>query len=264
MSKPAPKQTSSTAITNASLYQLTTNTFTTLNFAIKNNIIIATGYLPDDEKMHEINASNHVIINTSANLGPLLSGQQANPIPTQLAHITFTDCATFLSQLDTKSLTNQTKHICLQATFSELLYIIQEQSTLSTNHHYHIVLPNVSTDILNTLSATSLPPNISIGLLIDKTAKPYVQQLTHAIKSGYITSLSTTNYYNFLPTLTHIFESSIFEITTTLFTQHAHKTLNIKATGVTLLQKPNLALIQKKPPFSTLLTINQGEINHYG
>ena len=60
------------AITNAKLLSsdlATSDTDKILNIAIKNQKIVALGYLPDDEDIEEINVCHHLIINNVFNIG---------------------------------------------------------------------------------------------------------------------------------------------------------------------------------------------------
>ncbi len=104
------------AITNAKLLSsdlATSDTDKILNIAIKNQKIVALGYLPDDEDIEEINVCHHLIINNVFNIGCFIKNNNSKTEPnTQLKenpNIQIIDSYELIKQVNNQSLESSPK-----------------------------------------------------------------------------------------------------------------------------------------------------------
>ena len=260
MSKNLQKKSAITAITNASIYNPSTSKFDILNFALKNNICIAKGYLPDDEEMTELNAKDHIIIQNPFNFGPFLAQTTTPSSHPDYPHITLLPEGHLIKELTQPEQSPLTSHYVTKVSFTEFQYLLQEQAKLSTSTHTHLMLSSLTPDNLNQLPSVTLPKHISLGLYIDQNAKKHAALLKKAIETKTIVSLATETPSTFQSTLIDLFQEHAFSVCHLLFSSYAKSIFNIPFTQLTLTKKPTVWLVKKDPPYTLLNTIIKGAL----
>lgn len=249
------------AITNAISKTKSTNT-NTLNIGIKNNKIIALGYLPDDEEYKEINAKNHQIIENTFNIidefhPPYQSYNNGITLHvSSFSTIHILKTYTFLKEFKSMNFNQENTYI-LSLSLSELLYIIQESDCLKDKANFHLII-DLTEESLASIEAISLHKNISIGFILNKNNDKYKNQLIKLIKQEKVTTLSSKNTPDLIPSLFKLFNESNTDIISKLLTPYFLK----KELKNQLLigTKPSITFIKKSSPFSILCTVKKGEI----
>ena len=242
--------TNITAITNASIFTPKTNTFSTLNLALKNNILIGKGYIPDDQDITEINAKNHVIIPQPINLIDAIT------LKKQYTHITYFQPSKLLEKIHSNTLTLFTSHAICNVTFTEFLYCLQEQNKCPRSTHFHFLLSNPTDIILQHLSTLTCPSHFSIGLIFDDHTNLNAPFLKEQLNNNKITTFSAKNI-DLISLCCALFENDCFKLINIIFERNIKSILNIKQ-SLSLGKKPSLSIIKKESPFNILCKLKEG------
>ena len=238
------------AITNASIFIPKTNTFNTLNLALKNNILIGKGYIPDDQNITEINAKNHIIIPQPINLIETIMSKHS------YAHITYFQPSELSEKIHTNTLTLFTSHCICHVSFTEFLYCLQEQNKCSTATHFHFLISNPTDSILKHLSTITYPSHFSVGLIFDEDTNLNIPLLKEHLNNNKITTFSGKNIC-LISLCCTFFKNDCFKYINTLFEQNIKTILNIKQ-SLFLGEKPSLSIIKKESPFNILCKLKEG------
>ena len=256
MSKSSQKKSAITAITNAKTFNLNSKSLNTQNIAIKNGKVIASGYIPDDENMTEINAKDHIIINNILNLFTEVFTSHKGTSNQQLQHITPKLNQDLLLDIQTNAFNYTTTHIIAAQSLSECMFIIQEQHKLPLSCHFHIIITTCTQETLEWINQQSIPKHLSFGLLLTSAQPPLAPYLTTLIKEQKIISLSTPTSVHLIDLMYQMFEQNTPELCALLFQKYSTLYLGFKKTTILLGQPANLIVVSEKKPYTVLLNIS--------
>ena len=250
-----------TAITNAHILT-SNNKSNVLNIGLKNQNIIALGYLPDDETFTEINAKHSIIIENTFNiLDEFVDSDKKNKpnngisiTLNEFESIKFLNTYTFLKTYKNTDFSNNDVHI-LYASLTEFLFIIQEAKTFNNTSHFHIII-DATKESLQTIKAVTIPDNISLGLALSLPINFEESEIIELFQEEKAHTLSTKNNANLLPALCKLFLNKDEKIIQSVFNPYFLK--NILKKQLQLGSQPSLAIINKKDPYSIVCTLKKG------
>lgn len=255
------------AITNAKLLSsdlATSDTDKILNIAIKNQKIVALGYLPDDEDIEEINVCHHLIINNVFNIGCFIKNNNSKTEPnTQLKespNIRIIDSYELIKQVNDQSLESSPNCYIASVQLSECLFILQEANKTPLSTHCHLILEYIDEETCTLLTNTKLPKEVSIGIYLPTESSPTIKHIETLILSKTISSLSCKPESALTTTIMTYFPNNYAKICNVLFNEASKAIFNIEPISIKIGNTINATFIQKKQPHTISIIISNGVI----
>ncbi len=256
------KQKKIQAITNAKL--LSTDTDSILNIAIKNQKIIALGYLPDEDNIDEINVCHHLIINNVFNIGNFINNDISITEPnTQLnnnSNIIAIDGYELIKHVNSKTLKSSQQCYIASVQLSELLFIIQEATKKPLPSHCHLILNNIDNEASTMLSSIKLPESVSIGIYLPEESSPNLNNIETLILAKTIVSLSCKPSTALSSAIMTYFPKNYTKIFDLLFNEASKTIFQISPIPIKIGNIINATFIQKKHPHNITAIISNGQI----
>tara|TARA_B100000427_G_scaffold90018_1_gene74307 strand:+ start:1880 stop:2692 length:813 start_codon:yes stop_codon:yes gene_type:complete len=235
-----------------------------LNIAIKNQNVIALGYLPDEETVDEINLCHHIIVNNAFNIGLFSKNISSKTEPTHPlitnANLSPIDSYELIKHINSQSLPETDQCYVSSVQVSECLFILQEVTKKPLKSDCHLILEYLDEETCTILSSIKLPECLSLGIYLTNAESNYLTTIEHLILNKTITSVSCEPSFALCSLIMKQFPETYQNIMSLLFNDASKTVFKLTPTPIEIGKKINAVFVQKNSPHNIPIVVDNGII----